>query len=178
MLLKSSLEIAVWVRFEPNNIIHLFLLEYSIYFNQVALHSVIPHAYLPYLPLSSHYLFLSFSPPRNKTHKVWELSTTDNSPKKGLGNNSKQELQTRKCFWTMAASQEWYCHKATNVSVQQPTNQLGCWSWGGDIVLKIHRETREAEGCGDPLVSRPSVPGPGMANIRSQHKDAGRGTPT
>lgn len=55
----------------------------------------------------------------------------------------------------MAASQELYCHKATNVTVQQSTNQVGCWSWSGDIVLKIHRETTEVEEHGVPLLSRP-----------------------
>lgn len=55
----------------------------------------------------------------------------------------------------MAASQELYCHKAANVTVQQSTNQLGCWSWGGDIVLKMHKEVREVEGRGVSLLSRP-----------------------
>lgn len=97
---------------------NLFLFEYCAYFNQVALHSLIIHAYLPNFPLSSFCLFFLFPPFRNKPHKMWNLSTTDNSPKKGLRHDSKEEFQIWKFFWMMAESREWYCHEATSVNIQ------------------------------------------------------------
>lgn len=118
-----------------------------------------------------------FFPSRNKTHKMWRVSTTDNSPMKGLGNDSKEEFQTWTFFWVIELSWEWYCHEATSVNVQAALCQPGLLELGWGHFSQNTQWDWSSGGVWTHIAFQASTQGAGMANIRPQHVDAGGGTP-